>query len=764
MWEGLSASAVHFFTFARSGGVVKKSRFRLVAAVLCFFLLALAYVVLSTPNRVQAAAPKRPIQLSTPDPGSFTSRYTQAAQALRQRNLQSARQILSEVAREHSDEAVRARLVEGFYAYEAGDADLAEKLLASVSIPGGELEDWRLFLLAESAQEDGHDETAASALARLISDSPESPLRAKAYLQAAQLALKEGDERHALELIDAARRNRIRGEEGVELEHLAWKLGKSLDDDQVRRDAARQLLIRAPLTAGALGVASSFRAVDGSIDWSSLTAGEVKQRALSFLDVERLSAALDTLENVPEAERDLEWHLIKAHALTEANRGRDALSVLDLVSPSDPLDRASVEWERAQATAELGTARSGSRLAAAERRALLKESHRHLANVVELGASDQLSAAALRHLYEALLDADLFEQAMDTLRILRRVDPRDSTGTRQLWELGWQQYRRHNYTGAVAYWSELADIYPGQGDAQRGLYWKARALERLHQPDGARSAYSELVAASDTADFYRRRAMARLGTEPVSAQIELAKAPAAWEIDPALQRAKLLTDLGLDALAQREMELVRQQSDARDLLGLKALILVRQGQRRAGIALLREAFPTLGGPRQSNVPAEILRAYYPLEYADTIRAQAEANGLPAALVAAIIRQESAFDPRATSPVGARGLMQLMPATAKETARRLDRSLPADGLYDPEFSIALGSAYLGQLMNSFDGNVELAVAGYNGGPNRIRRLWNEDPDAELDDFVENLGLDESRDYVKRVLVLADSYRQLYPDIG
>jgi soluble lytic murein transglycosylase len=68
------------------------------------------------------------------------------------------------------------------------------------------------------------------------------------------------------------------------------------------------------------------------------------------------------------------------------------------------------------------------------------------------------------------------------------------------------------------------------------------------------------------------------------------------------------------------------------------------------------------------------------------------------------------------------------------------------------------------MNSFDGNVELAVAGYNGGPNRIRRLWNEDPDAELDDFVENLGLDESRDYVKRVLVLADSYRQLYPNIG
>jgi len=747
--------------------VVKTSRFRLVTAVLCLVLLALAYALLSTPNKVQAA-PKRPIQLSTPDPGSFTSRYSQAALALRQNDLQSARQLLAEIAREHADEAVRARLVEGFYAYEAGASDLAEELLASVSIPGGELEDWRLFLLAESAQEDGHGEAAAGALARLITDHPESPLRARAYLQSARLALAEGDERHALALIDGARQARIRGEEAVELEHLAWQLGKRLDDAQVKRDAARQLLVRAPLTAGALGVVSSFRAVDGSIDWSSLSAGEVKQRALSFLDVERLSAALDTLENVPAAERDLEWHLIKARVLTDSNRGRDALSVLDEVSPSDPLDRAHVEWERARAMAELGTARD-ARLSTTARRALLETSHRHLAKVVELGAADQLSAAALRDLYEEFSDAGLFEQAMDTLRILRRVDPRDTTGTRVLWELGWQEYRRRNFTGAVAYWSELADIYPGQPDAQRGLYWKARALERMHQPDRARGVYGELIAASDTADFYRRRAIARLGAEPVSSQIklsriELARTTVPWTIDPALQRTKLLTDLGLDELALREMDLVRGRSDARDLMALKAIIMVRQGQRRAGIALLREAFPDLGGPRQAKVPLEILHAYYPLEYGDTIRAQARAHGLSAALVAGIIRQESAFDPRATSPVGARGLMQLMPATARETARKLDRRLPADGLYDPKVSIELGTAYLRQLLDSFDGNVELAVAGYNGGPNRIRRLWDESPEGELDDFVENLGLDESRDYVKRILVLADSYRQLYPEIG
>ena len=78
---------------------------------------------------------------------------------------------------------------------------------------------------------------------------------------------------------------------------------------------------------------------------------------------------------------------------------------------------------------------------------------------------------------------------------------------------------------------------------------------------------------------------------------------------------------------------------------------------------------------------------------------------------------------------------------------------------------LGSAYFRELIDDFDGNVELALASYNGGPNRIQRLWTKSgPNPRLDDFLETLNLDESRNYVKRILVLADSYRQLYPSLG
>ena len=729
---------------------MKDSRFRLLFVSLLIVLAAVVHVALSAPKGAQAAL-SNPTPTRTSQPSVPTGLYAQAARALRQSNLQEARQLLDEVAESAPREAGRARLLEGFYAAEAGEPDLAEELLAEAAGLDRDLEDWRLFLLAESALENGRTEVASAALEKLLAGSPGSPLRPEAYLQAATLAWKEGDERRTLTLIEGARREGVVGKAAVEMENLAWDIGREIDDDDVSREAGRRLLTRAPLTAGALGVADTFRAMDGDLDWSSiLSSGEVKQRARSFLSVERLSAALDTLDNVPVTDRDVEWHLLRARVLIESGDARAALEVLDAAAGQSPEERAGLEWERAVATARLDR---------------LEEAHRHLSNAVKLGAKAELSEDVLRDLYEDFLDAGLVSAAVDTLRLLRHLDPGDTTGARDLWERGWTRYGREDYEGAVRYWADLAEVYPEHGDAQRGRYWQARALEKLGRPEESREIYSEMLASSDTSDFYNRRAMSRLGVPPVSSEIQLATSSAPWPSDPALVRAKLLTDLGLDELAKREMELAEGQASHRDLLALRAIVLGRQGKRRGSIALLREAFPALGGPQQSTVPEEILRAYYPLDYEDTIRAAAAANGLPAWLVAGIIRQESAFDPRATSPVGARGLMQLMPATASEMAGRLDVRYPADGLYDPEFSIALGAAYLAQLIKMFDGNVELAVASYNGGPNRILRMWNEaGPEPELDDFVENMDLDESRDYVKRIMVLADSYRQLYPAAG
>ena len=179
---------------------------------------------------------------------------------------------------------------------------------------------------------------------------------------------------------------------------------------------------------------------------------------------------------------------------------------------------------------------------------------------------------------------------------------------------------------------------------------------------------------------------------------------------------------------------------------------------------IRDAFPALGTPYQAGLPDDARRLYYPLDYQEPIRNWATMNRLPPYLVFGIIRQESAFDRNAQSWAGARGLMQLMPATARELAGKLGVTYSHDKLSDPEYNLRLGTMYFSHVLDLFGGNVDLALAGYNGGPYRIKRLWREAKSSDMDRFLEGLDLEESKTYVKRILLLSDSYRQLYPFPG
>ena len=201
------------------------------------------------------------------------------------------------------------------------------------------------------------------------------------------------------------------------------------------------------------------------------------------------------------------------------------------------------------------------------------------------------------------------------------------------------------------------------------------------------------------------------------------------------------------------------------MVALRGVIAAHQGKRRESLRLIRQAFPALGSAHQALVPEAAIELFYPLDYADTVRALGRAQGLPAHLVLAMIHQESGFDAQAKSRSGARGLMQVMPATGREVARRLKLSYSTTRLFEPDYSVRLGTFYFRQVLTMFDGNVELALAGYNGGPNRIRQLWQRaGPQAEMDRFLEGLTLEESKNYVKRILALSDTYRRLYPELG
>ena len=214
-----------------------------------------------------------------------------------------------------------------------------------------------------------------------------------------------------------------------------------------------------------------------------------------------------------------------------------------------------------------------------------------------------------------------------------------------------------------------------------------------------------------------------------------------------------------------ELETLEEQVELRAAQALRSRILARQGYRRESIQNLWRVFPMLGTSEQTVVPLEALRMYYPLDFLTEIERSAADNELPVTVLLAMIRQESAFDVRARSFAGARGLMQVMPATAKELAQRMGLPFSNDRLNDPSYSVQIGSRYFRQVLDMFDGNLELALAGYNAGPYRIRRLVrNAGSDLEIDRFLEGLSIEESKTYVKRVVLFSNSYQQLYPDLG
>ncbi|HSG39924.1 MAG TPA: lytic transglycosylase domain-containing protein, partial [Thermoanaerobaculia bacterium] len=640
-------------------------------------------------------------------------------------------------------------------------AKYAEERLFAAADPDGPLEDWRLYALADVAAGQGHIALSQASLAKLLGDYPGSVLRPRALLKAATLAWERGDAARALELIQAGRGEELPAAEAMALETLAWEIGTSRGDGAVRAEAARRLLVSFPAKAAELKVVEIFRG-GASLDWASvLTGDQLERRAQALLDLKLASSALTTLDAVHLQDRDLDWYLLKARALTAADRGTEALELLAGKEASQPRQAASLAWERSKAAEDAATAQRGrANLASPERQRFRLLSQQYLEKVAQ-GADTELAAKALKSLYADYQEAELFDRAVDALRRLRRLDPKDTTGASHLWQVGWREYGKKNYTGAIGYWTELYSLYPQDSSARRGRYWTGRAFDALGEGERAQQIYSEIIQ-SDTSDFYRRSALGRLRGKPAALAAAFAGAKDAWPSVPALERARLLTDLGLEDLAQAEAELVRGKVPERPMKALEATILARRGDRRKSVLVIRDAFPSLGGPFQATVPDEARRLYYPADHVDTIRTWATQNRLPTYLVQGIIRQESAFDTNAQSWAGARGLMQLMPATAKELALKNGLTYSHERLSDPVYNVRLGTTYFRQVYNMFDENLELSLAGYNGGPYRIKRLWNEAGNRELDRFLEGLGIEESKTYVKRILVLSDSYRQLYPN--
>ncbi|NQW10582.1 MAG: lytic transglycosylase domain-containing protein [Alphaproteobacteria bacterium] len=283
----------------------------------------------------------------------------------------------------------------------------------------------------------------------------------------------------------------------------------------------------------------------------------------------------------------------------------------------------------------------------------------------------------------------------------------------------------------------------------RAAYWAGRAAEQLKSTDDARSWYGR--AAAHVTTFYGQLAAARLGAEgpdlPPAPAPDIARL-AEIRGHPLVRASEVLIRVERRELAERFLRTLARRADQADHAAHIAEIAAANGFTGTAVYTARKA---------AQKCLILTDRGYPF-----LSPQPDAPPEPA-LVHAIIRQESGFDSGAISRVGARGLMQLMPATAKQTARNAGlKYVLGDLLTEPDYNITLGRRYLTEMLARFDGHYVLAIAAYNAGPHRVARWIKRhghpnDPSVDVVDWIERIPFSETRNYVQRVLEALHVYR-------
>jgi soluble lytic murein transglycosylase len=207
---------------------------------------------------------------------------------------------------------------------------------------------------------------------------------------------------------------------------------------------------------------------------------------------------------------------------------------------------------------------------------------------------------------------------------------------------------------------------------------------------------------------------------------------------PEFLRARELLHAGLADKARAEW---RQGQDL-----LPATVRPQLIHLAAGWGWYQHAVATATGEQVFNDYALL----YPRPYDAEVASAAQLSGLPHPVIYGVIRQESLYQSDAVSSADARGLMQLLPETARRTARQWSRPSPtAAALFEPAVNVVLGSAHLKDLLDRFDGQLPLALAGYNAGPGAAQR-WLPGTAMDPDIWIENIPYNETRAYVQRIL--------------
>lgn len=698
--------------------------------------------------------------------GSEDSRLQNLAERAQDRSVWPQLRRLAETASD-PERRGQALLVLGYREYDAGLFEPALQDLKSAAETGFSLADQASYYGAEAAQGANQPFQVIEILQDFGTHYPTSTLRLRALELLAKAQLTSGQPEPALRLLVSEPTVRRRPE-------LALLLAQAYTSTNNPPEAAR-----------------IYQEIYFAFPTSSQASAA--RDALGGLRTELGSSFPEASEEIQIARADI------LAARTRWQEARDEYSGLLESRPSSPLvprwkvgrARCLLHLREADKVIEVLT---GSSVAGPEydpqRLALLVEAYLRKSDApAALIALDQLRASyATTSSYAAALSAlgNYYVRQVDWkvaavhYQALAQNFPQAEAGQEAHWRLSWSYYLDGDLTRAAQGFVEHLSRYPESDHTAGAIYWLARIAEQRGASSEARSLYA-FLRQRYVYNYYGQQAASRLpaldealagkgpASQPLASVTEaLQKLPPRGDSpllacgtpppSEALRPFLTLMNLGLRDLAEQYLLVVVEGSSNGAELKL-ALSRLHAEEKKPALALFdaRRAVPRASEYEFSELPEEIWRRLYPQEFLPLVKRYARTNRLDPALVLALIRQESAFNPRATSVANARGLMQILPETV--SPRKRGRARAARRLYEPAYNVQFGTRHLAGLLKELGNSPEQALAAYHAGDFRVKDWLSKHSFQEPAEFLETIPIPATRTYVEALLRDVGIYRAL-----
>ncbi len=649
--------------------------------------------------------------------------------------------------------------LEGYQAYGRHDLPAAIKALQSAANRETRLADYALFYLASAEHDAGQLDPAATAFRRLVETYPQSVFRSAARLELARLELKLGRAAQAqVTAWDLARRTADREiAEGARMVVAASMLAQGEaqaayielqrirnnypegPDDQQARTLAYEIIRAHPEIA-------DFT----SLEYRRTEAALLLKEGQASMVLGQVGAALE-LSPLPSMRAELLW--LRAEALrSNPQRAKQALYEYLAAAPQGPeaasalTALAHIYWRANDTT---------------QARAMFSR-------VVRDFPTSALAPDAMFESGRTFEDDGKFDLARAEYERLLARYPSSEAAAEARFRGPFMLYMAGQYAAAASQFAAMKASAATISDRDMVAYWQARALLKSGEDEAARAIF-ERVAESVGSNYYPALAGRIVHAEPIALPAASAADPSSDAVPHAsaaaaefhLSRVLALRAVGLKELEPAELRAL--EADAHNDSGLAGFIVAELMASGAYYDAVKAAARMA---KQGDLnPTVAERVRYPRAYWGLIASAAQRGGIDPYLVLAVTRQESLFNPQARSVSDARGLMQLLPSTAGRVARSKPTGALQVNLYDPVLNVNLGVEYLKKLLDMFGGDPFKAVAAYNAGENAVVG-WIAKFPGDDDQWVENIGYRETRDYVKKVIGGLREYQLLYqpPSVG